>query len=130
MSASTPKACAPGLFVISGGGTGGHVTPALALGEALRRQGEATLFVGTERGIEKRLVPEAGFELVTLDARPVIGRGPLARAAALARARTRHARGAAAAARAWREARDRGGRLRLGAGRARRRRSRASRSRS
>jgi UDP-N-acetylglucosamine--N-acetylmuramyl-(pentapeptide) pyrophosphoryl-undecaprenol N-acetylglucosamine transferase len=72
-----------GLFVISGGGTGGHVTPALALGEALRAQGEAVLFVGTERGIEKRLVPEAGFELVTLDARPVIGRGPIARAAAL-----------------------------------------------
>ena len=41
------------------------------------------LFVGTERGIEKRLVPEAGFELVLLDARPVIGRGPVARAAAL-----------------------------------------------
>jgi UDP-N-acetylglucosamine--N-acetylmuramyl-(pentapeptide) pyrophosphoryl-undecaprenol N-acetylglucosamine transferase len=72
-----------GLFVISGGGTGGHVTPALALGEALRGQGEAVLFVGTERGIEKRLVPEAGFDLVTLDARPVIGRGPVARAAAL-----------------------------------------------
>jgi UDP-N-acetylglucosamine--N-acetylmuramyl-(pentapeptide) pyrophosphoryl-undecaprenol N-acetylglucosamine transferase len=72
-----------GIFVISGGGTGGHVTPALALGEALRSQGEAVLFVGTERGIEKRLVPEAGFELVTLDARPVIGRGPIARAAAL-----------------------------------------------
>jgi len=73
----------PGVFVISGGGTGGHVTPALALGEALRSQGEAVLFVGTQRGIEKRLVPEAGFELVTLDARPVIGRGPVARAAAL-----------------------------------------------
>ncbi len=71
------------LFVISGGGTGGHVTPALALGEALRQLGQRTLFVGTERGIEKRLVPEAGFELVTLDARPVIGRGPLARTAAL-----------------------------------------------
>ena len=71
------------LFVISGGGTGGHVTPALALGEALRRRGEDVLFVGSERGIEKRLVPEAGFELRTLDARPVIGRGPLARAAAL-----------------------------------------------
>jgi UDP-N-acetylglucosamine--N-acetylmuramyl-(pentapeptide) pyrophosphoryl-undecaprenol N-acetylglucosamine transferase len=72
-----------GLFVISGGGTGGHVTPALALGEALRRAGERTLFVGGQRGIEARLVPEAGFELVTLDARPVLGRGPLARLAAL-----------------------------------------------
>jgi UDP-N-acetylglucosamine--N-acetylmuramyl-(pentapeptide) pyrophosphoryl-undecaprenol N-acetylglucosamine transferase len=71
------------VFVISGGGTGGHVTPALALGEALVAQGEQVLFVGSERGIEKRLVPEAGFELATLDARPVLGRGPLARAAAL-----------------------------------------------
>jgi UDP-N-acetylglucosamine--N-acetylmuramyl-(pentapeptide) pyrophosphoryl-undecaprenol N-acetylglucosamine transferase len=70
-------------FVISGGGTGGHVTPALALGEALAAEGERVLFVGGERGIEKRLVPEAGFELATLDARPVLGRGPLARAAAL-----------------------------------------------
>lgn len=65
-----------GVFVISGGGTGGHVTPALALGEALRERGEAVLFVGSQRGIEKRLVPEAGFELATLDARPVLGRGP------------------------------------------------------
>ncbi len=81
MNAAKPRG--PGLYVISGGGTGGHVTPALALGEALRGQGDAVLFVGSERGIEKRLVPEAGFELVTLDARPVIGRGPLARAAAL-----------------------------------------------
>jgi len=70
-------------FVISGGGTGGHVTPALAIGEALAQLGERALFVGSERGIENRLVPEAGFELVTLDARPVLGRGPLARAGAL-----------------------------------------------
>ena len=59
------------------------------------------LFVGTERGIEKRLVPEAGFELVTLDARPVIGRGPVARAAALlalARATLARARGCCARA--------------------------------
>jgi UDP-N-acetylglucosamine--N-acetylmuramyl-(pentapeptide) pyrophosphoryl-undecaprenol N-acetylglucosamine transferase len=70
-------------FVISGGGTGGHVMPALAVGEALAAQGERVLFVGSERGIEKRVVPEAGFELVTLDARPVLGRGPLARLGAL-----------------------------------------------
>jgi UDP-N-acetylglucosamine--N-acetylmuramyl-(pentapeptide) pyrophosphoryl-undecaprenol N-acetylglucosamine transferase len=72
-----------GVFVISGGGTGGHVTPALAVGEALAAAGERVLFVGSERGIEKRLVPEAGFELATLDARPLLGRGPLARLAAL-----------------------------------------------
>lgn len=61
-------------WILAGGGTGGHVTPALALGEVLRAQGEAPLFVGTERGIETKLVPGAGFELVTLDARPLIGR--------------------------------------------------------
>jgi UDP-N-acetylglucosamine--N-acetylmuramyl-(pentapeptide) pyrophosphoryl-undecaprenol N-acetylglucosamine transferase len=72
-----------GVFVISGGGTGGHVTPALAVGEALRARNEPVLFVGSERGIEKRLVPEAGFELAALDARPVLGRGPRERLAAL-----------------------------------------------
>ncbi|HEY8120921.1 MAG TPA: undecaprenyldiphospho-muramoylpentapeptide beta-N-acetylglucosaminyltransferase [Myxococcota bacterium] len=71
-------------IAIAGGGTGGHVTPALALGEELRARGAELVFVGAERGIEKRLVPEAGFELVLLDARPVIGRGVGERIAALA----------------------------------------------
>ncbi|MBM4384547.1 MAG: undecaprenyldiphospho-muramoylpentapeptide beta-N-acetylglucosaminyltransferase [Deltaproteobacteria bacterium] len=62
-------------IAIAGGGTGGHVTPALALGEALRERGAELVFVGAERGIEKKLVPDAGFELVLLDARPLIGRG-------------------------------------------------------
>ncbi|MBW2241444.1 MAG: undecaprenyldiphospho-muramoylpentapeptide beta-N-acetylglucosaminyltransferase [Deltaproteobacteria bacterium] len=66
-------------WVIAGGGTGGHVTPALALGELLREAGESVLFVGSERGIENRLVPEAGFELIALDARPLIGRSLVAR---------------------------------------------------
>jgi UDP-N-acetylglucosamine--N-acetylmuramyl-(pentapeptide) pyrophosphoryl-undecaprenol N-acetylglucosamine transferase len=70
-------------IAIAGGGTGGHVTPALALGEALRERGASLVFVGAERGIEKKLVPDAGFDLVLLDARPVIGRGPLERARAL-----------------------------------------------
>ena len=61
-------------FVIAGGGTGGHVAPALALGEELLARGEDVLFVGTDRGIERRLVPEAGFELVTLRSRPFVGR--------------------------------------------------------
>jgi UDP-N-acetylglucosamine--N-acetylmuramyl-(pentapeptide) pyrophosphoryl-undecaprenol N-acetylglucosamine transferase len=62
-------------IAIAGGGTGGHVTPALALGEALRERGAELVFIGAERGIERRLVPDAGFELVLLDARPLIGRG-------------------------------------------------------
>jgi UDP-N-acetylglucosamine--N-acetylmuramyl-(pentapeptide) pyrophosphoryl-undecaprenol N-acetylglucosamine transferase len=71
-------------WAIAGGGTGGHVTPALALGQAARAAGETCLFLGARRGMETRLVPEAGFELVALPAHPVIGRGPLARAGALA----------------------------------------------
>ncbi|MBW1882829.1 MAG: undecaprenyldiphospho-muramoylpentapeptide beta-N-acetylglucosaminyltransferase [Deltaproteobacteria bacterium] len=64
-------------FVIAGGGTGGHVTPALALGEALRRQGQRVLFLGSQRGLETELVPRAGFELVALSSRQVMGQGLL-----------------------------------------------------
>jgi UDP-N-acetylglucosamine--N-acetylmuramyl-(pentapeptide) pyrophosphoryl-undecaprenol N-acetylglucosamine transferase len=81
---SAAPAQAPLRWAIAGGGSGGHVTPALALGQAARAAGEACLFFGARRGMETRLVPEAGFELVALPAQPVIGRGPLARAGALA----------------------------------------------
>jgi UDP-N-acetylglucosamine--N-acetylmuramyl-(pentapeptide) pyrophosphoryl-undecaprenol N-acetylglucosamine transferase len=70
-------------WAISGGGTGGHVTPALALGEELTSQRETVLFLGGDRGLETRLVPEAGFDLIRLPARPVAGRGPLGKASAL-----------------------------------------------
>ena len=66
-------------FAIAGGGTGGHVTPALALGEAISLRGDDALFIGSDQGIETRLVPEAGFELVALRSRQVMGRGPLGR---------------------------------------------------
>ncbi|NYF81191.1 undecaprenyldiphospho-muramoylpentapeptide beta-N-acetylglucosaminyltransferase [Granulicella arctica] len=50
--------------LIAGGGTGGHVIPALAIGRELRdRHGAEVRFVGTARGIETKLVPEAGFAL-------------------------------------------------------------------
>ncbi len=50
--------------LIAGGGTGGHVIPALAIARELRDSyGAEVRFVGTERGLEKRLVPEAGFPL-------------------------------------------------------------------
>lgn len=50
--------------MIAGGGTGGHVMPALAIGRELRdRHGAEVRFVGTARGLETRLVPEAGFRL-------------------------------------------------------------------
>jgi UDP-N-acetylglucosamine--N-acetylmuramyl-(pentapeptide) pyrophosphoryl-undecaprenol N-acetylglucosamine transferase len=50
--------------LIAGGGTGGHVIPALAIGRELRdRYGAEVRFVGTARGLETKLVPEAGFPL-------------------------------------------------------------------
>ena len=55
---------APLRVLIAGGGTGGHVIPALAIGKQLRDAHNAEVhFVGTARGIETRLVPEAGFHL-------------------------------------------------------------------
>ena len=54
---------APHLFVMAGGGTGGHVIPAIAVAREVCRMGYQVLFVGTERGVENRLVPAAGFRL-------------------------------------------------------------------
>jgi UDP-N-acetylglucosamine--N-acetylmuramyl-(pentapeptide) pyrophosphoryl-undecaprenol N-acetylglucosamine transferase len=50
--------------ILAGGGTGGHVIPALAIAQQLRADyGAEVLFIGTARGIENRLVPAAGFTL-------------------------------------------------------------------
>ncbi len=48
---------------MAGGGTGGHVVPALAVARELRRRGHEPFFVGTREGIEARLVPREGFPL-------------------------------------------------------------------
>lgn len=50
-------------FVMAGGGTGGHVIPAIAVARELVRAGHNPIFVGTERGVESRLVPATGFRL-------------------------------------------------------------------
>lgn len=59
--------------VLAGGGTAGHVSPLLAIAHALREQNPETriLAVGTENGMESRLVPAAGFELATIDRVPM-----------------------------------------------------------
>jgi UDP-N-acetylglucosamine--N-acetylmuramyl-(pentapeptide) pyrophosphoryl-undecaprenol N-acetylglucosamine transferase len=55
-------------IVIAGGGTGGHVIPALAIARVLKQEhGAEVLFIGTARGIENRLVPTAGFPLELID---------------------------------------------------------------
>jgi UDP-N-acetylglucosamine--N-acetylmuramyl-(pentapeptide) pyrophosphoryl-undecaprenol N-acetylglucosamine transferase len=50
-------------FVITGGGTGGHVFPGLAVARILQERGHKLLFIGTQEGMEARLVPEAGYEI-------------------------------------------------------------------
>lgn len=56
--------------LLTGGGTGGHIFPALSLWRhlAARIQGAEFLYVGTERGLESRLVPEAGLPFVAVHA--------------------------------------------------------------
>jgi UDP-N-acetylglucosamine--N-acetylmuramyl-(pentapeptide) pyrophosphoryl-undecaprenol N-acetylglucosamine transferase len=50
--------------IVAGGGTGGHVIPAIAIAQELQKLYTAEiLFVGTARGMENRLVPPAGFQL-------------------------------------------------------------------
>ncbi|MEU0570798.1 undecaprenyldiphospho-muramoylpentapeptide beta-N-acetylglucosaminyltransferase [Nonomuraea sp. NPDC005983] len=59
--------------VLAGGGTAGHIEPALALADALRRydQGIGITCMGTERGLETRLVPARGYELELVPAVPL-----------------------------------------------------------
>jgi UDP-N-acetylglucosamine--N-acetylmuramyl-(pentapeptide) pyrophosphoryl-undecaprenol N-acetylglucosamine transferase len=58
------------LIVIGAGGTAGHVVPALAVADALRAEGARVAFVGGERA-EQELVPAAGYELHTLNVKPL-----------------------------------------------------------
>ncbi len=53
----------PYSFVLTGGGTGGHVFPAVAVARVLSARGHRLLFIGTERGMESRIVSEAGFDM-------------------------------------------------------------------
>ena len=56
-------------FIITGGGTGGHIYPALAIASGLKeRLGEAEiLYVGTKKGLEANIVPRAGLRFTTID---------------------------------------------------------------
>ncbi|GAA2207123.1 undecaprenyldiphospho-muramoylpentapeptide beta-N-acetylglucosaminyltransferase [Nonomuraea monospora] len=59
--------------VLAGGGTAGHIEPALALADALRHLDRSVgiTCVGTERGLETRLVPARGYELELVPAVPL-----------------------------------------------------------
>ena len=64
-------------IVFAGGGTGGHLFPGLAVArEFQRRDGQTEiLFIGTEQGIEYRVLPKEGFKLKTLKVKGMKGRG-------------------------------------------------------
>src|SRR5690554_5096149 len=63
--------------LIMAGGTGGHVFPALAVAEELRSRGTDVEWIGTERGIEARLVPAASFTLNLIPIKGLRGNGVL-----------------------------------------------------
>lgn len=73
--------------IVAGGGTGGHLFPGLAVVEELRRRypESEVLFVGTERGIESRVLPARGEVLRHLEVTPLKGRTPGQLVASLAR---------------------------------------------
>ena len=73
--------------VIAGGGTAGHLTPALAVGRALVERGHpvsSVHYVGSHRGLESRLVPGAGFPITLLPGRGIERRLAWANVAAVA----------------------------------------------
>ncbi|MGN1334777.1 MAG: undecaprenyldiphospho-muramoylpentapeptide beta-N-acetylglucosaminyltransferase [Anaerovoracaceae bacterium] len=57
--------------IVTGGGTGGHIYPAIAIADKFREMDPdgAILYVGNDEGIEKDIVPKAGYELALVDAR-------------------------------------------------------------
>lgn len=66
-------------IIVAGGGTGGHLFPGMAVVEELRRRfrGIEVMWVGTERGIEARVLPPLGERLELLEVTPLKGRSPL-----------------------------------------------------
>jgi UDP-N-acetylglucosamine--N-acetylmuramyl-(pentapeptide) pyrophosphoryl-undecaprenol N-acetylglucosamine transferase len=66
-------------IIIAGGGTGGHLFPGVAIAEEFlgRGQNNEILFLGTEWGLEKKLLPGLGFTLRTLDLAGIKGKGVL-----------------------------------------------------
>lgn len=69
--------------LLAGGGSGGHVFPALAVAGELESRGWRVELTGTATGMEARLVGEHGYPFHPLPARPVSGRGPVDRLRAL-----------------------------------------------
>jgi UDP-N-acetylglucosamine--N-acetylmuramyl-(pentapeptide) pyrophosphoryl-undecaprenol N-acetylglucosamine transferase len=64
--------------LIMAGGTGGHVYPALAVARALMARSQDVVWLGTQRGLESRVVPAAGIDIEWIHVRGLRRKGPLA----------------------------------------------------
>ncbi|WP_018076805.1 undecaprenyldiphospho-muramoylpentapeptide beta-N-acetylglucosaminyltransferase [Thiobacillus denitrificans] len=64
-------------LMVMAGGTGGHVYPALAVADALRARGWEVFWLGTRNGLEARVVPQAGIDMVWVSMGGVRGKGVL-----------------------------------------------------
>lgn len=61
-------------IVITGGGTGGHIYPAIAVAQELKKNWDnpEITFLGTSKGIEAQAVPAAGFDIIFIPAAPML----------------------------------------------------------
>ncbi len=66
-----------GAVLIMAGGTGGHVFPALAVADELQRAGQSVLWLGTQEGLEARVIPQAGLPIAWISVRGLRGKGVL-----------------------------------------------------
>lgn len=82
-SGTDPTAFRVPLALLAGGGSGGHVFPALAVAEELLMRDWRVVFAGSRGGFEADPVGRRGLELLELPARPLVGRGPVGQVRAL-----------------------------------------------
>jgi len=72
-------------MVVSGGGTGGHLFPGIAVADTFIAQGGEVLFIGTDRMVDGTVLKDKPYQVRTISAAGIKGRGLLARVAALSR---------------------------------------------